>query len=60
MRRPLSKIIITHMHQMYSNELLKLKNMDWFAIRVSLYMHFCVWFLSRISYMNLRYDRLKQ
>jgi hypothetical protein len=28
-----------YIHQIYSNELLKLKNMDWFTVCASIYMH---------------------
>jgi hypothetical protein len=38
----LLKKIVTYIHQIYSNGLLKLKNMDWFIVCASIYMHFCV------------------
>jgi hypothetical protein len=44
---------------MYINGLLKLKNMDRFAICASIYMHFCVWILFGIYYRDLIYDMLK-
>jgi hypothetical protein len=44
------KNIATYIHQIYSNGLLKLKNMDWFFICVSIYMHFCVYIL--LGYMK--------
>ncbi len=31
-----------YIHQIYSNGLLKLKNMDCFVVYVFIYMHFCV------------------
>jgi hypothetical protein len=34
--------IAIYIHQIYSNGLLKLKNMDWFVVCASIYMHFCV------------------
>jgi hypothetical protein len=32
--------IVTYIHQIYSNGLLKLKNMDWFVVCAFIYMHF--------------------
>jgi hypothetical protein len=56
-KKHLYEKIITYMHKTYSNELLKLKNMNWFYIYTSLYMHFCVWFLFGISYKDIEmYD----
>jgi len=43
-----------------SNELLKLKNMDGFTVCAIIYMHFCVWILFGIYYVDLIYDILKQ
>jgi hypothetical protein len=48
-----------YMPHIYNNEFLKLKNMDWLSIYVFLYMHFCVWFLFEISYMDSIYNILK-
>jgi hypothetical protein len=36
------KKIATYIHQIYNNGLLKLKNIDWFTVCASKYMHFCV------------------
>jgi hypothetical protein len=47
------------MHQIYSNGLLKLKNMDWFTICAFIYMHFCVWILFGIDYKDPICDMLK-
>ncbi len=52
--------IATYVHQKYSNGLLKLKNMDWVVVCVSIYMHFCVWILFQIYYGDAIYDKLKQ
>jgi hypothetical protein len=52
-------IYITYMQQIYNNDFLKLKNMDWFSICASLYMHFFVWFLFGIFYKDM-YDLLKE
>ncbi len=54
------KKIVTYIHQKYSNGLLKLKNMDWFVVCASIYMHFCVWILFGIYYKDSIYDMLKQ
>jgi hypothetical protein len=54
------KIITTYIHQIYSNGLLKLKNMDWFALYASIYMHFCVWILFGIYNRDSIYEILKQ
>jgi hypothetical protein len=53
-------IYITYMQQIYNNDFLKLKNMDWFSICASLYMHFFVWFLFGTSYSDSICDILKQ
>ncbi len=54
------KKFATYIHQIYSNGLLKLKNMDQFAICAFIYMHFCVWILFGIYYGDSIYDKLKQ
>jgi hypothetical protein len=54
------KTFATYIHQICSNGLLKLKNMDWFAIYAFIYMHFCVWILFGIYYRDSIYDMLKQ
>jgi hypothetical protein len=36
------KKIATYIHQICSNGLLKLKNMNWFIVCASIHMHFCV------------------
>jgi hypothetical protein len=48
----------TYIYQIYNNGLLKLKNMDWFAICAFIYMHFCVWIFFGIYYGGLIYDML--
>jgi hypothetical protein len=37
-----NKKIATYIHQIYNNGILKLKNMDWFDVCASIYMHFFV------------------
>jgi hypothetical protein len=54
------KEIATYIHQIYSNELLKLKIMDWFVVCASIYMHFFVLISFGISYRDSIYDILKQ
>jgi hypothetical protein len=39
---------------------MKLKNMDWFVLCASIYMHFFVWILFGIYYSDSIYDILKQ
>jgi len=48
------------MLKIYNNGLLKLKNMDWFVVCASIYMHFSVWILFEIYYRDSIYDMLKQ
>jgi hypothetical protein len=48
------------MHQIFTNGLLKLKNMDLFSIYAYLSMHFGVWFLFGISCRDSMHDILKQ
>jgi len=59
-KKTLIKNIATYIHQIYSNGLLKLKNMDWFIACASIYMHFCVWILFGTYYRDSIYDMLKQ
>jgi len=54
------KNIATYIHQIYSNGLLKLKNMDWFIVCDFIYMYFCVWILFGTYYRDSMYDMLKQ
>ncbi len=54
------KNIATYVYQIYSNGLLKLKNMDCFIDCASIYMHFCVWILFGTYYRDSIYDMLKQ
>jgi hypothetical protein len=53
-----------YIHQIYNNGLLKLKNMDWFAICVFIYMHFVYEFyleyIMGIQYMIYIYIYMKQ
>jgi hypothetical protein len=53
-------IYITYMHQIYNNGVFKLKNMDWFSIYASPYMHFFVWFWFGTFYSDSICDILKQ
>jgi hypothetical protein len=48
----------TYIHQIYNNGLLKLKNMDWFVVYASIYMHFFVWILFGIYYKDSIYGML--
>jgi hypothetical protein len=54
------KEIATYIHQIYSNELLKLKKKNWFVVCASIYMYFCVLISFGISYRASIYDILKQ
>jgi hypothetical protein len=54
------KKMATYICQIYSNVLLKLKNMDWFVVCVFIYIHFLVWILFGIYYRESIYDMLKQ
>jgi hypothetical protein len=47
------------MHQIYFNELLKSKNMDWFVVCAFIYIHFYVWILFGIYYKDSIYVMLK-
>ncbi len=58
-RKHLLKNLTTYIHQIYSNGLLKLKNMDWFIVYASIYMNFCVWILFGIYYGDSIYDIFK-
>jgi hypothetical protein len=59
-RKHLEKNVATYIHQIYGNEFFKLKNMDWFIVCASIYMHFCLWILFGIYYRDSIYDMLKQ
>jgi hypothetical protein len=59
-KRHLLKKIATYIYQIYSNGLLKLKNIDQFTVCAFIYMHFCVWILFGIYYRDSIYDMLKQ
>jgi len=50
------KQIATYIHKIYSNGLLKLKNMDWFVVYAFIYMHIYVWILFGIYYKDSIYD----